>query len=254
LRFSGKALAAAVIISLAIGAVLGASTRTRGTPTTTVTLLPTVTILLPEPTATQTIEGPTVYLTVSETRTVELTRTADRTILSTITLPPRTTTILHTTTSLATVTATVSGAEAVCFSRVERCDGLLIRLIDGARSRVYVAIYILTRDSLAQALIRARERGVEVRVVMEEREAYGQGSDYLALKGAGVDVRLDGNPALMHHKFMVIDGEVVVTGSYNWSSAAEERNDENIIVIRDPRVAGEYEREFARIWEQASRG
>ncbi len=182
------------------------------------------------------------------------TSTTTVTAISTITLPPRTTTVLQTTTSLATVTVTYGGVEIMCFSRVERCDDLLIRLIDGARERVYVAIYILTRDELAQALIRAKERGVEVRVVMESREAFDEGSDYQKLKEAGVDVRLDGNPALMHHKFMVIDGELVVTGSYNWSSAAEERNDENIIVIRDPMVAGEYEREFARLWELASWG
>jgi phosphatidylserine/phosphatidylglycerophosphate/cardiolipin synthase-like enzyme len=55
----------------------------------------------------------------------------------------------------------------------------------------------------------------------------------------------------MHHKFMVIDGEIVVTGSYNWSAAAEERNDENLVVIRDRGVAGAFEREFERIWSQS---
>jgi phosphatidylserine/phosphatidylglycerophosphate/cardiolipin synthase-like enzyme len=55
----------------------------------------------------------------------------------------------------------------------------------------------------------------------------------------------------MHHKFMVIDGEIVVTGSYNWSAAAEERNDENLVVIRDRGVAEAFEREFERIWSQS---
>jgi phosphatidylserine/phosphatidylglycerophosphate/cardiolipin synthase-like enzyme len=85
--------------------------------------------------------------------------------------------------------------QAICFSRVEQCDNLLINLISQARKSVYVAIYSFTRDGLARALIDAKKRGVEVKVVIEEENAYGQGSDYQMLKDAGVDVRLDGNPA-----------------------------------------------------------
>lgn len=53
-------------------------------------------------------------------------------------------------------------------------------------------------------------------MVIEEENAYSKGSEYRRLLDAGVDVRADGNPSLMHHKVMIIDGEVVVTGSYNW--------------------------------------
>jgi phosphatidylserine/phosphatidylglycerophosphate/cardiolipin synthase-like enzyme len=157
----------------------------------------------------------------------------------------------HTTTATVAATEKVGAVEVVCFSRAERCDDLLTGLIRGAKDRIYVAIYSFTSDRLAEALIEARRRGVDVRVVMERREANVTGSEYPRLLGAGVDVRLDANPGLMHHKFMVIDGEIVVTGSYNWSAAAEERNDENLVVIRDRGVAGAYEREFERIWSQS---
>jgi phosphatidylserine/phosphatidylglycerophosphate/cardiolipin synthase-like enzyme len=96
-------------------------------------------------------------------------------------------------------------------------------------------------------LIDAKNRGVEVKIIIEEENAYGQGSDYRMLKEAGVDIRLDGNPALMHHKFMVVDGEIIVTGSYNWSTAAEDRNDENFVVIRDRSVAERFIQEFNRL-------
>jgi phosphatidylserine/phosphatidylglycerophosphate/cardiolipin synthase-like enzyme len=164
-----------------------------------------------------------------------------------------TTTLYATYTTTATVAATekVGAVEVVCFSRAERCDDLLTGLIRGAKDRIYVAIYSFTSDRLAEALIEARNRGVDVRVVMERREANVTGSEYPRLRGAGVEVRLDANPGLMHHKFMVIDGEIVVTGSYNWSAAAEERNDENLVVIRDRAVAGAFEREFERIWSQS---
>jgi phosphatidylserine/phosphatidylglycerophosphate/cardiolipin synthase-like enzyme len=172
---------------------------------------------------------------------------------SSATQQSRTTTVTTTLYATHTTTATekVGAVEVVCFSRAERCDDLLTGLIKGSKDRIYVAIYSFTSDRLAEALIEARRRGVDVRVVMERREANVTGSEYPRLLGAGVDVRLDANPGLMHHKFMVIDGEIVVTGSYNWSAAAEERNDENLVVIRDRGVAGAYEREFERIWSQS---
>jgi phosphatidylserine/phosphatidylglycerophosphate/cardiolipin synthase-like enzyme len=101
-------------------------------------------------------------------------------------------------------------------------------------------------------LVRTRDRGVEVRVVIEGDQAGGRGSEYENLFRAGVDVRLDGNPYLMHHKFMVVDGKIVVTGSYNWSYSAEEKNDENLIVVSGPDIARLYEAEFSRVWGQVS--
>jgi phosphatidylserine/phosphatidylglycerophosphate/cardiolipin synthase-like enzyme len=185
------------------------------------------------------VQATTSTLTLRET----LTETAFRTT---------TATAVVTTTSTATTTVNIPSVRETCFSRVERCDVLLINLINRANRSVYVAVYSFTRDSLATALISAKERGVEVRVVIERERAYEQGSEYPRLKSAGVDVRLDGNPNLMHHKFMVIDGYVVVTGSYNWSSAAEDRNDENIVVILDRDVAQRFVQEFERVWQMAS--
>ncbi|MCX8203204.1 MAG: phospholipase D family protein [Nitrososphaeria archaeon] len=132
------------------------------------------------------------------------------------------------------------------------CASVIIDLIDRANRSVLVAIYSFTRDDIADALVRAVNRGLEVRVVIERDRAYETGSEYLRLKNNGVDVRLDGNSGLMHHKFIVIDGILLITGSYNFSGAAEDRNDENVIVILSERVAARYRSEFERIWSQAS--
>jgi phosphatidylserine/phosphatidylglycerophosphate/cardiolipin synthase-like enzyme len=208
------------------GAALGSATVT-ATKTETSVIYQTV------------VQATTSTLTLRET----LTETAFRTT---------TATAVVTTTSTATTTVNMPSVRETCFSRVERCDVLLISLINRANRSVYVAVYSFTRDSLATALISAKERGVEVRVVIERERAYEQGSEYPRLKSAGVDVRLDGNPNSMHHKFMVIDGYIVVTGSYNWSSAAEERNDENVVVIFDRDVAQRFVQEFERVWQAAS--
>jgi phosphatidylserine/phosphatidylglycerophosphate/cardiolipin synthase-like enzyme len=193
-----------------------------------------------------------LYVGEQATRTV-LVKTTEVSTIRVVTTATLTTTQVaaaNTVTTTTTVVYTQGGEgviKAVCFSRVEQCDNLLINLISQARKSVYVAIYSFTRDGLARALIDAKNRGVEVKIIIEEENAYGQGSDYRMLKEAGVDIRLDGNPALMHHKFMVVDGEIIVTGSYNWSTAAEDRNDENFVVIRDRSVAERFIQEFNRL-------
>jgi phosphatidylserine/phosphatidylglycerophosphate/cardiolipin synthase-like enzyme len=163
-------------------------------------------------------------------------------------------TIATTVTAYMTVTKTAAlgDIQYVCFSRVDDCSLIIVNLIDSAEKYVHVAIYSFTLDSLGDALIRARDRGVDVKVVVENEQVEVKGSEYEKLLEAGVDVRLDGNQYLMHHKFIVVDGRVVVTGSYNWSYSAEERNDENMIVVSNPDVARLYEAEFQRVWGQAS--
>jgi phosphatidylserine/phosphatidylglycerophosphate/cardiolipin synthase-like enzyme len=193
-----------------------------------------------------------LYVGEQATRTVLVKTTEVSTIrvVTTATLTATQVAAANTVTTTTTVVYTQASEgviKAVCFSRVEQCDSLLINLISQARKSVYVAIYSFTRDGLARALIDAKNRGVEVKVIIEEENAYGQGSEYRMLKEAGVDIRLDGNPALMHHKFMVVDGEIIVTGSYNWSTAAEDRNDENFVVIRDRSVAERFIQEFNRL-------
>jgi phosphatidylserine/phosphatidylglycerophosphate/cardiolipin synthase-like enzyme len=200
-----------------------------------------------------------LYVGEQTTKTV-LVKTTEVSTIKVVTTATRTTTqvaVANTVTTTTTVAYTQGGEgviKAVCFSRIEQCDSLLINLISQARKSIYVAIYSFTRDGLARALIEAKGRGVDVRVVLEGDNAYASGSDYQLLKDGGVDVRLDGNPALMHHKFAVIDGELVVTGSYNWSTAAEDRNDENIVIIRDRHVAEAFTQEFNRLWSQTMVG
>jgi phosphatidylserine/phosphatidylglycerophosphate/cardiolipin synthase-like enzyme len=109
---------------------------------------------------------------------------------SSATQQSRTTTVTTTLYTTYTTTETVRDVEGVCFSRAERCDDLLTGLIRGSKDRIYVAIYSFTSDRLAEALIEARRRGVDVRVVMERREADVTGSEYPRLRGAGVEVRL----------------------------------------------------------------
>ena len=83
---------------------------------------------------------------------------------------------------------------------------------------------------------------------VEKRNANGQGSQFGRLKDFGIDVKLDSNPYLMHHKVFVIDREIVITGSYNPTSAGAFRNDENIIIIHDREIAEKFIKEFEKVY------
>ncbi len=133
------------------------------------------------------------------------------------------------------------------FCPEDGCSGVVVRWISRANRSIDLAIYSFTLDTISRALIEAKERGVRVRVIMEA-ERIDRYSEYGRLKAAGVEVRPDGNRYLMHDKFMVIDGRVVLTGSFNYTWSADRRNDENLVVIEDERVARAFESEFDEMW------
>lgn len=137
----------------------------------------------------------------------------------------------------------------VYFSPDDGVAERLVELVQGAQDSVYFLAYSFTLDELAEALVERSQAGVRVAGVMEARQvASNTGSDYERFLAAGLDVRLDGNPNNMHHKVLIIDEQVVVTGSYNLSLNAETRNDENSLVIFDPEVADLYLEEFRRVF------
>lgn len=82
----------------------------------------------------------------------------------------------------------------------------------------------------------------------DQKEAKYSKSRYLAKYG--ISIRYSSNPYEMHHKFAVIDDEVIVTGSYNWTASAGERNNENLVIIRDPFLVSRYGQEFYRLWSE----
>jgi len=138
----------------------------------------------------------------------------------------------------------------IYFSPRGGCESQVIEWIGRANSSIHVLIYSFTLDSVSEALIEAQSRGVEVKVVCEKSQITRY-SEYQRLKAAGIQVRNDTNSAYMHDKVMIIDGIIVLTGSFNWSAHAERENNENLIVIRSVYVASVYEEEFDRIWNRS---
>lgn len=148
-----------------------------------------------------------------------------------------------------------------CFSPLGRCSNHILREIEQAKKEILVAVYAFTNEELAWALIQARRRGVKVQVVLDrEFDAENKNSKGSLLTQEGLSVkRISGlnkgkareGGGLMHQKFAVIDRRAVLTGSYNWTLAAEQLNDENLLLFRDAGpLAEEYRKEFFRLWEK----
>jgi phosphatidylserine/phosphatidylglycerophosphate/cardiolipin synthase-like enzyme len=145
-----------------------------------------------------------------------------------------------------------AGPLEVYFAPEDGAGRRIVELIDEARQSVAFLAFALTSEEIAGALGAKAAEGVEVRGVMDAGQSGNLGSRYVELLEAGVDVRLDGNPDRMHHKVIVIDGGIVISGSYNFSRSAETQNDENLIVLHDPAAAAVYLEEFGRVFALAS--
>ncbi|MEJ2707012.1 MAG: phospholipase D-like domain-containing protein [Anaerolineales bacterium] len=137
----------------------------------------------------------------------------------------------------------------VYFSPEDGTADHLVELIRGAKQSIYFLAYSYTSDEIALAMIDRAKAGVTVAGVFETSQFRSNtGTEFEHLLSAGVDVRLDGNPRNMHHKVIILDGQTVVTGSYNFSASAEDRNDENTLVIHSPEIAAQFMAEYQRIF------
>jgi phosphatidylserine/phosphatidylglycerophosphate/cardiolipin synthase-like enzyme len=109
----------------------------------------------------------------------------------------------------------------------------LIKYLKRANKSMIVAVFTLTNDDLAREIRNARSRGVQIRIISDDDLMSMQGSDIRTMYEEGIEVRVDLNPrAQMHHKFCVIDDYLLITGSFNWTKQAVNKNQENLVVIQ----------------------
>ena len=136
-----------------------------------------------------------------------------------------------------------------CFTPGEDCTAMIVHAIDDAKSELLVQAYGFTSGPIIQAVARAKERGVNVRVILDKINEQKRYTAATYLKNHGIDPMIDFQPAIAHNKVMVIDRRNVITGSFNFTTAAQKRNAENVlIVLDDPAIAEAY----AANWQRRS--
>ena len=150
--------------------------------------------------------------------------------------------------------ATVEGTpvQVVFASEDHALKTAIIPRIKAAKTSIRFLAFSFTSDPLGDAMIARAKKGVDVSGVFEKVGSNTEFSELRPLLCAGIPVREDGNPSFLHHKVIILDNQIVITGSLNFSANADESNDENMVIIDNADIASLYTQEFDRMWAQGS--
>jgi phosphatidylserine/phosphatidylglycerophosphate/cardiolipin synthase-like enzyme len=128
----------------------------------------------------------------------------------------------------------------IYFSPKGGCTEAIINQIDNAKSEILVQAYSFTSAQIAKALINAHKRGVKIEAILDKSQRKEKYTSATFLANAGIPTYIDDKHAIAHDKVMIIDRETVITGSFNFTKAAEEKNAENLLIIRNKETAKVY--------------
>jgi phosphatidylserine/phosphatidylglycerophosphate/cardiolipin synthase-like enzyme len=131
-------------------------------------------------------------------------------------------------------------AVTVCFTPGENCTDAIVQALGAAQRTILAQAYSFTSAPIAKALLEAHQRGVQVQVILDKSQRSDKYSSADFLANQGVPVMIDAKHAVAHNKVIVIDGETVLTGSFNFTKAAQTKNAENLLMIRDAALAAQY--------------
>jgi phosphatidylserine/phosphatidylglycerophosphate/cardiolipin synthase-like enzyme len=145
-----------------------------------------------------------------------------------------------------------SGETDAVFSPERSIKEILLKEVESTTSTIDVAVREITSPDMANALLKAKGRGVKVRVIADSKQAKMKSSQitYLIHQGIPVKVLRGKDYGVMNHRFAILDSKKVVTGSFDWSEASEKWNYENIVILRDSEGVASYQREFERLWRE----
>lgn len=142
--------------------------------------------------------------------------------------------------SLADASYVNNSPTTVCFSPHGNCTATIVKTLSTAKHEILVQAYSFTSAPIAKALLDAHKRGVRVKVILDKSQRSEKYSPVDFLANNGIPTWIDAAHAIAHNKVMVIDQATVITGSFNFTKAAEEKNAENLLVIKSDKLAAEY--------------
>ena len=126
----------------------------------------------------------------------------------------------------------------------------VVNMFRTCKKTLDIAIFTFTRDSIAQAILEAHQRGVKIRCIGDDGNSKVKGSDVRLLASIGIPCKTDNNIRFhMHNKMAIIDNSVVITGSFNWTNQAVNKNQDNILFIEDKNIANQYTEYYNHIWD-----
>jgi len=131
-------------------------------------------------------------------------------------------------------------AVSLCFTPGDSCTDRIIKEIASARSEILIQAYSFTSAPIAKALIEAHKRGVKVAAILDKSQRTAKYTSATFLANMRVPTYIDDRHAIAHNKIIIIDGLTTITGSFNFTKAAQERNAENLLMIRSKEIAKAY--------------
>ena len=153
------------------------------------------------------------------------------------------------------VQAALSAASAelrVCFTPNQNCTATITEVIDSSHSELLIQAYGFTSAPILEAVVRAKERGVKVAIILDKINEQKRYTAATFLKNHGIEPLIDDRVAIAHNKVIVIDRQNTITGSFNFTTAAQRRNAENVLlVLDDPELAEAYAKNWQRRADQS---
>ena len=135
------------------------------------------------------------------------------------------------------------------FSPGDDCENAIVSSIRNANHSVKICVFTISENVITNEIISAKKRGVSVTIITDNDKLNDKGSDIRWLADEGIRIRIDKSSSHMHHKFCIVDKEILLTGSYNWTKSAADRNQENLLVTEDPKMVKAYLNEFEKLWD-----
>lgn len=126
----------------------------------------------------------------------------------------------------------------------------IIPIINKAEKYIYIPAFVITHDKLAEALVQAKSRNINVKIIIDATNVTTKRSKLKVLRNAGIDVKVENYAGKLHSKSIIIDDKYVIAGSMNFSNSGETKNDENCLIIEDERLAKYYKGFFEYLWSK----
>lgn len=136
----------------------------------------------------------------------------------------------------------------VYFSPQDKSSFRIIQLIQNSKHYIYIPTFLITHSRISNELIKARQRGVDVRMIMDANNVHTKNTKHQILRKNGIPIKIESYAGKLHSKTMIIDDKYIIMGSMNFSNSGENKNDENMLVINNPRLAKRYKEFFNYLW------
>lgn len=136
----------------------------------------------------------------------------------------------------------------IYFSPKDKSSDRIIQILNNAKHYIYMPAFLITHSKIAAAMIDAKNRGVDVRVIIDANSVFTQNSKHALLRKNGISLKTENYAGKLHSKMIIIDDEYLITGSMNFSNSGENKNDENLLIIKDNKIAKLHKDFFLYLW------